>query len=193
MRRRSLTLLAVGLAVLAAATALAVKPGGALYVKTKDTKVLEKADPKAKVLGLLQPGMRVTWQGASSLNRLLHHVVGTDSQGRPLDGFVLQGNLTPSQLAPEYLSRDDGKPIDPEAFKSSGAATKALDEVAVEYAKSHAMPQQAERLMALEAISRSVAAQRLAERSAQLGLAVAAFDAPRSTPVKKPWKKRGKK
>lgn len=178
------------LLTLAAATALAVKPGGALYVKTKDTRVLEKPDPKAKVLGLLQPGTQVTWQGASPANRLLHHVVGANSQGKTLDGFVLQGNLTPSQLAPEYLSRDDGKPIDPEAFKSSGAATKALDEVAVEYAKSHAMPQQAERLMALEAISRSVAAQRLAERNAQLGLATASLDAPAG---KKPAKKRSTK
>lgn len=192
MRRRSLTLATAGLLVLAAATALAVKPGGALYVKTKDTKVLEKPDPKAKVLGLLQPGTQVTWQGASPTNRQLHHVVGANSQGKTLEGFVLQGNLTPSQLAPEYLSRDDGKPIDPEAFKSSGAATKALDEVAVEYAKSHAMPQQAERLMALEAISRSVAAQRLAERNAQLGLATASLDEP-APPGKKPAKKRGKK
>lgn len=175
---------------LAAATALAVKPGGALYVKTKDTKVLEKPDPRAKVPGLLQPGTQVVWHGAAPANRQLHHVVGPDSRGKSLDGYVLQANLTPSQLAPEYLSRDDGKPIDPEAFKSSGAATKALDEVALEYAKSHAMPQQAERLMALEAISRSVVAERLAERNRQLGLAAADFGA---APDKKPTKKRGKR
>lgn len=181
---------ATALLALAAATALAVKPGGALYVKTKDTKVLEKPDPKAKVLGLLQPGTQVTWHGAASANRQLHHVVGPDSRGKSLDGYVLQANLTPSQLAPEYLSRDDGKPIDPEAFKSSGAATKALDDVAVEYAKSHAMPQQAERLMALEAISRSVVAERLAERSRQLGLAAADLG---TAPDKKPTKKRGKR
>jgi hypothetical protein len=178
MRRRTLMMGAAVMLALAAATALAVKPGGALYVKTKDTKVLEKPDPRAKVPGLLQPGTQVVWHGAAPANRQLHHVVGPDSRGKSLDGYVLQANLTPSQLAPEYLSRDDG------------AATKALDEVALEYAKSHAMPQQAERLMALEAISRSVVAERLAERNRQLGLAAADFGA---APDKKPTKKRGKR
>jgi len=182
-------LLAAMPAGLAALSALAVKPGGTLYIKTKDTKVLEKPDPKSKVLGLLQPGGSVTWRGADPGNRLMHKIEGTDSRGHKLEGFVLQGNLTPSQLSPEYLKRDDGKPIDPEAFRSSGAATKALDEAAIDYAQAKQMPQQAERLQALEAISRSVTAQRLAERSRALGLATAQLDMPGDS--LKPAKKRG--
>lgn len=191
MRRRLLGL-ALFLSLLGGLSALAVKPGGALYVKAKDTKVLEKADPKAKVLGLLQPGTQVTWGGADKANRLMHQVTGLDSAGKKLSGYVLQANLSPSQPQPEYLTRDDGKPIDPEAFKSSGAATKALDEVALEYAKAKQMPQQAERLIALEAISRSVPAARLNERSRALGLAYSDVDEP-PAPGKPAKKKRGKK
>jgi hypothetical protein len=190
-RSSRLALPAAALLVLLAVSALAVKPGGTLYIKAKDTKVLEKPDAKAKVLGLLQPGTSVTWRGADPANRLLHHVEGVDSRGQKLDGYVLQGNLTPSQLAPEYLKRDDGKPIDPQAFKSSGAATKALDEAAVDYAKAKQMPQQAERLMALESINRAVTAQRLAERSRALGLAWAGADEAPSDA--KPGKKKGKR
>ena len=46
IRHDGLTSLAVG-CLLLAPPALAVKPGGTLYIKSKDTKVLEKADAKA--------------------------------------------------------------------------------------------------------------------------------------------------
>lgn len=186
-----LALPAAALLALLGVSALAVKPGGTLYIKAKDTKVLEKPDGKSKVLGLLQGGVSVTWRGSDPTNRLFHHVEGVDSRGQQLNGYVLQANLTPSQLAPEYLKRDDGKPIDPQAFKSSGAATKALDEAALDYAKARQMPQQAERLMALEAINRAVTAQRLEERNRALGLAWA--DRGEPPPDAKSPKKKGKR
>lgn len=116
-------------AVLAAGAAWAVKPGEKLYIKTKDAKLLEKADAKAKTLGTLQPGTEVTWNGSDKTNKLFHAI---EAGGKK--GFTLQQNLSPSKPQME-LAKDDGKPIDSQAFASSGAATKALSEAALKYSK----------------------------------------------------------
>jgi uncharacterized protein YgiM (DUF1202 family) len=123
------------LAVTAVATlalaipAKAVSKGGKLYIKSKDTKVLEKADPRSKPLGTLQPGDEVTWNGADEANKQFHAI----DSGK-VKGFTLQQNLSPSKPQPELLSKDNGAPIDAKAFASSGAATKALNEAALKAA-----------------------------------------------------------
>jgi len=120
----------VGLAALlalSAGSALAVKKGEALYVKTKDAKLLEKADAKAKSVLVMQPGKQVTWNGADKANKQFHSVTFDGKAG-----FTLQQNLTPNAPGQEIV-KSDGKAIDQEAFKSSGAATKALSEAAIKY------------------------------------------------------------
>lgn len=123
-----LTSLVLG-GLLLASEALAVKPGGKLYIKARDSRVLEKADPKSKTLGLLQPGDEVTWNGADAANKQFHAV-----DAGKVKGFTLQSNLSPSKPQLERLAKDDGAPIDPKAFASSGAATKALNEAALKAA-----------------------------------------------------------
>ncbi len=127
MTRASSLLVAACLAL--ALPALAVKPGGKLYIKTKDTKVLDKADAKGKVVGTLQPGDEVVWQGADAKEKQFHAV----EMGK-VKGFTLQSNLSPSKPQTELLARDNGAPIDGKAFASSGAATKALNEAALKAA-----------------------------------------------------------
>lgn len=114
---------------LVAMPALAVSKGGKLYIKQKDSKVFEKADPKAKVVGTLQPGEEVTWQGADATNKSFHAV-----EAGAVKGFTLQANLSPSKPQAELLARDNGAAIDGKAFASSGAATKALNEAALKAA-----------------------------------------------------------
>lgn len=125
---RRLIRLAIACCLLAT-PALAVSKGGKLYIKQKDSKVFEKADPKAKVVGTLQPGEEVTWNGADEKNKQFHAV----DTGK-VKGFTLQANLSPSMPQAELLARDNGAAIDGKAFASSGAATKALNEAALKAA-----------------------------------------------------------
>jgi predicted small lipoprotein YifL len=123
---RSLTVLAL----VGAATAGAVKKGDPLFIKSKDTKVLK--DPKAdsKTVDTLQPGTSVTWNGPSDKDKQFHEV--TTAKGKK--GYVLMSNLTPNKPADE-ISGSSGEPVSAHAFASSGAATKALTEAGVSYAK----------------------------------------------------------
>jgi hypothetical protein len=120
-------------ALLVAAPALAVSKGGTLYVKNKEAKLLEKPDASAKVLVQLKPGEAVIWNGAAPENKQFHAI---DAGGKK--GFTLQQNLSPNKPAAEFLAKDDGKPIDPQAFASSGAATKALSEAALKFSEARA-------------------------------------------------------
>ncbi|MCA2981772.1 MAG: SH3 domain-containing protein [Myxococcaceae bacterium] len=117
-------------ALLLGPAALAVKPGGTLYVRSKDTKVLEKADAKAKQVTALQPSTEVIWHGPDAQNRQFHRVESVQGSG-----FTLQANLSPSKPQAEHLVRDNGAPIDPQAFASSGAATRALSGGALKVAQ----------------------------------------------------------
>lgn len=99
-----------------------------LFIKSKDTKLLQAANFTAKVVSTLQPGTEVTWKGADPKEKTLHKVVAGGKEG-----FVLQANLTPSKPANEFLT-GDGKAISAQAVASSGAATKALTPAAIKYA-----------------------------------------------------------
>jgi len=116
-------------AVLVASTAFAVKPGGTLFIKSKDTKVLKDAKAGAPAVVTLQPGAEVTWNGPSPKDKTFHKI---ESNGKK--GFVLQANLSPSKPA-EELDVSTGKAIPKGAIASNAAATKALSPAGINYAK----------------------------------------------------------
>jgi hypothetical protein len=148
---RRLPHLALASALLAT-PALAVKPGGTLYIKSKDTKVLPKADPKAKAVGTLQPGDEVVWQGADETNKQFHKV-----ETPKFKGVTLQANLSPSKPAAENLAKDNGAAIDAKAFASSGAATKALSGGALKTASGNPSQEELARaLISVEATAKAV-------------------------------------
>lgn len=176
---------------LAAASALAVTKGGALFVRVHDAKLLEAPDFKAKTLVTLPLGARVTWRGASPQNRQLHEVEWLDAAKQPVKGFVFQAALGPTAPNPEFLTTG-GAAIDAKAFKSSGAATKALGDGALGYASSKNLEEQARRLLAVEAINASLTAAHADERAARLGLALRE-PLPEPAPPPAPPSKKAKK
>jgi plastocyanin len=117
-------------ALLVSSAALAVKSGDTLYIKTKDAKLLDKPDAKGKTIGTMKPGDTVTWKEADK-NKPFHKI---EAAGKA--GFTVQQNLTPNQPSKE-VATSDGQPIDQEAFKSSGAATKALSEAGLKYGEGN--------------------------------------------------------
>jgi hypothetical protein len=104
----------VGLAAvlaLGASPGPAAKRGETLYVKSRDARLLARADPKARPVAVLQPGQAVVWRGPDKANPMFHAVeVGGKA------GFTLQQNLTPTAPAPD------------------GPAARALSEAALRYA-----------------------------------------------------------
>ncbi len=102
-----------------------------LYIKTKDTKLLKEPKATAGAVGKpLPPGTEVTWKGASEKDKEFHQVE-VDAKTK---GFVLKGNLSPSKPQME-LAGSSGSPMSPQAFASSGAASKALTPAGISYAK----------------------------------------------------------
>lgn len=151
--RRSHRLLAVA-AALAALSAAAVGKGGKLYVTARDTRLQKDASPTAALVEKLQPGAEVIWQGADAANPRWHRVThGAKS------GVVFQANLSAHPQAPEVVASQSGsKPIDPQAFASSGAATKALSEAGLKYAEAKSIdPAVAKQVLVAEALAVQVA------------------------------------
>jgi hypothetical protein len=128
--KRNLYRTLVALALLSAAGAGAVKKGEPLFIKSKDTKVLKDAKADAKAVATLQPGAEVIWNGASEKDKQFHEVSANGKKG-----YVLMTNLSPRKPT-EEISGSTGKPISPQAFASSGAATKALSPAGISMAKS---------------------------------------------------------
>jgi hypothetical protein len=115
--------------LIAAAAAAGVTKGGTLYIKGQDVKLLSKPDLGASAVTKLKHGDAVTWEGADPKNKDLHAVEAGKKKG-----YVLMANLTPNKPIDEY-PKTDGKPTSAEAFKSSGAATKAMTEAGIKYAE----------------------------------------------------------
>lgn len=95
--------------------ALAVSPGGTLYIKSKDAPLLKEPKAKAAKLDTLQPGTAVTWLGVSEKDKQFHQV-----QAGAKKGFVLRSDLTPQKPQAE-LSGATGQPMSAQAFANSGA------------------------------------------------------------------------
>lgn len=158
--RRVIVGAAAAALLVAGVAASAVTRGGTLYIRARDTRIFEQADLKSKMSPItLQPGQEVTWDGPAEGNKTLHGISGKTKAGKPFKGFTLQMNLSPNKPAEEYLAKDSGKPIDPQAFASSGAATKALSEAALKYAeyqKKQSMTDLTKGVMTSEAVAKEV-------------------------------------
>lgn len=164
-------LLAGALALSAAGTALAVNVGGTLYIKAKNTKLMASPSPTAKAVAVLQPGQAVTWNGSDSSNKQWHKVT---VEGK--SGVVFQSNLSPDKPKAELLAKGGGAEVDPQAFASSGAATKALSEAAIKYGKEKNAEEALKELLVLEALSAKVTQKEINERNRKVGLFVVAGD-----------------
>jgi hypothetical protein len=128
VKARTKWAIAAVVALVAASATAGVAVGGTLYIKGQDVKLLPKPDLGATAVAKLKNGTAVTWKGADPGNKQLHQVVANGKTG-----YVLFSNLTPNKPSDEILTAD-GKPTSAEAFKSSGAASKAMTEAGLKYA-----------------------------------------------------------
>jgi uncharacterized protein YgiM (DUF1202 family) len=123
-------LLAAMLALGVAGNALAaVKKGGTLYVKVKNTRLMESAALDANLLRVLQPGQEVKWLGADPKDKQWHQV---EVGGKK--GVVFQSNLSTKPPSMELVAGKDGVTTqDAATFANSGAAIKLLADGPLQY------------------------------------------------------------
>jgi len=166
MRITAKKLVAV-LALCAAGTALAVKPGEALFVKARNTRLMASASPTADAIAILQPGQQVKWLGADPKNKQWHRVEADGKQG-----LVFQSNLSPKAPQLELISQNGVRQVDPVAFASSGAAVKLLGDAAISYGNSKGKDygQAAEQLRQLGTLAREIPLGDVSERARQAKL-----------------------
>lgn len=163
MKRSKAFRLALAAAVVGS-PAMAVKPGEMLYIRSKDTALVKKADPKAPVVTKLQPGTEVVWNGPDEKNKTFHKV-----KAGAKEGYVLQVNLTATKPQDELAS--DGKGISAHAVASSGAATRALSEEGQEYAKKTPdLTTAAKQVVMIEGINSQIKDKDVADHAAKQGL-----------------------
>jgi len=149
----------------AASLAFAVAPGGKLYIKARNTRLQKDASPTADVLKTLQPGTEVVWNGADAKDKKWHKVTAAG-----VNGVVFQANLSPAKPSGELLAKDNGKQIDPQAFATSGAATKALGDGPVAYGGKKGYKDSVEEILLLEAISGQISNDQLADHAKAAGI-----------------------
>jgi hypothetical protein len=152
-------------ATLAGATALAAaKVGDSIWVKARNAKVMATSAPTADVVEVLQPGDEVKWFGADPGNPKWHRVQLKDGK----KGVLFLSDLSPTKPAGEITS--SGAEVDAKSFASSGAATKALGEGAIEYGKSKDMGKDVDQLQGLEKLAKGVSVDEAAQHAAAAGL-----------------------
>jgi hypothetical protein len=147
------------LALCAAGTALAVKPGGTLYVKARNTRLMASASPTADAVVILQPGQQVKWLGADPKNKQWHRV---ESGGKK--GVVFQSNLAAQPPNMELITQGGTQKVDPVAFANSGAAVKGLSKGAIGYGKTKGagFSQASTQLQQLETLAEQISTEELA-------------------------------
>ncbi|MEM7675690.1 MAG: SH3 domain-containing protein [Myxococcota bacterium] len=155
MKRFIVTALAV-LWVSSAQTADAAKVGDKLYIKAKNTKVLNKPKSTAKVVAVLQPGQQVVWGGSVKQKKSWHNVA-FDGQ----KGIVYRSTL--SVRAPSMEMTRSGQQVDARAFASSGAATKALGAGAKTYGENNNLQGAVDAIEQLEALAKSIGTRTIAK------------------------------
>lgn len=129
MHKRARWLLAA-LALCAAPQALAVAPGGTLYVKARNTRLMASTAPTADVKAVLQPGQKVIWRGADPKNKQWHKVE-VDKK----TGVVFQSNLSANPPDLGLVAKDGPSGSDLRGVANSGAAVRGLSEGAIKYGR----------------------------------------------------------
>lgn len=162
--RRLIPALAALALIAAGTSALAVKVGEPLYVKAKNTALKKSPSPTADNLAVLQPGEKVTWKGAHKSDKQWHQV---ETGGK--SGVVFVSNLSPKPPATEVVA-GKGKPMDAQAFASSGAAVKALGPGAESYGKANNSTKTVAQITALEGLAKSVTDAEVAEHAKSAGI-----------------------
>lgn len=161
------TKLCVGLLALGAAgSAGAVKPGGTLYVKARTTRLMKTPSATGDALAILQPPTAVRWEGADPKQRQWHRVT-VDSR----TGFVFQSNLCTQPPSLEVVAGPNAGKLDAKAFANSGAAVKAVSSGVVAMGEADRDTGKAvAQLQALEALAKGVQDAQLAAHAKAAGL-----------------------
>lgn len=162
--------LLAALLVLASGSVAALTAGTKVYIKAKNTKVLAKADPASAVVGkVLQPGDEVAWQ--KSEGKEFHQIKTSDGK----TGFVYFSNLSLNPPPKEFVQGTGT--VDTRGFASSGAATKALGDAAVNYGGKKLNNERAVKdVLAMEGLSAQTNASDVAAHVKVAGLVPAVGD-----------------
>lgn len=145
-------------------TAIAAKVGDPLFVKAKNTKLMKTASATADVVGVLQPGEKVTWQGAEADKKW------QKIQAKAGSGVVFVSNLSSKPPSTEISATKGGSAMDTQAFASSGAATKALGEGPKAMASQMDLAKAAEDLKAAEELGKKVSSTDIANHCRKVGI-----------------------
>ena len=157
-RSPGLPLALVGLVLAGTALAAQVPPSPpqgstqTLYVRAKNAHVKKSIDPSANTLLILQPGDTVGYLGREARTPW-HRVSAALKDGKSVEGFVYQANLSTTPPSLEITSKQPGKKLSPEAFASSGAAVKAVGPGVLAYGKELPHPEGAQQLDDLEKLA----------------------------------------
>ncbi|HYV44011.1 MAG TPA: SH3 domain-containing protein [Myxococcaceae bacterium] len=157
----------------AGVAAAGAKPGDMLYIKARNTRILKDSSANAVMVGVLQPGDAVTWQGPDPKDKRWQRVVSGKKQG-----VVLSVNLTAEKPKAEVMGVTGKEAADTNAWGSSGAASKALGPGAIQYAKELKSKTAADQLQRAEKMAKTVGPREVAEHARKAGLreAVGASD-----------------
>jgi hypothetical protein len=109
------------LALLALGPAAAGAADKTLYVKAKNTRLMQKPSATADAVSVLQPPQAVSWKGAVAGAPQWHQVAVAGKQG-----FVFQANLAARPPSLELVAGAGAGKVDARAFANSGAAVKAV-------------------------------------------------------------------
>jgi hypothetical protein len=154
------------LALGAAGSAGAVKPGGTLYVKARTTRLMKGPSATADALAVLQPPTPVRWEGADTKHKQWHRV---SVEGR--EGYVFQSNLATQPPSLEVVAGEGAGKVDARAFANSGAAVKAVSSGVIAMGEADVDTGKAVKsLQALEALARGVQDADLAAHAKAAGL-----------------------
>lgn len=180
MRTRAGMMLAALGVMVGAGSAEAVGVGGTLYVRTRNTRLVDKPSPTARVVMTLQPPAEVVWEGADAKSRQWHRV----KVGR-LSGYVFQSNLATRPPDMELRAGAGAGKVDPQAVASSGAAVKALTSGELgKGGRQVSLQQAAEQVEALWRVARVVQDSYVIEHVQRAGLKPVVL--PRSTSARPP-------
>jgi hypothetical protein len=171
--------LAAVVAALATLAYAGVKPGGTLFIKARNTRVMQSPAANAQVVGVLQPGAPVVWEGPDPKDKRWHRITA----GK-VKGVVMGANLSVERPVKEVTSTKGADASDLQVFMSSGAASKALGTGALEYSKRENAVEAATQLQRVEQLAKSVGPQEVSQHARKAGIVDAVGEASSVAEVK---------